>query len=274
MATSIATYYFGCKLCHVEAGLRTFNKKAPFPEEINRVLTSHIADIHFAPTETAKENLIKEGVPDNRIMVTGNTVIDALLESVDKVRMSTFASIETLKKLVSTDKDIILLTMHRRENQGSGVEKICKAILEISEKSDTQIVYPVHKNPNIYEPVHKYLGNKANIILIDPLSYEAFVWLMDKSKIIITDSGGIQEEAPSLGKPVLVLRNVTERPEAVIAGTVIMTGTDHDKLVYETLDLLSDDIRYNEMKKLHNPYGDGTAAKKIINYMINLINTN
>ena len=271
MAAGIAAYYFGATLAHVEAGLRTHNKKAPFPEEINRVLTGHLADIHFSPTETAKNNLLREGISENTIIVTGNTVIDALLKSVEKVRAADFPAIATLKKQINTDKNIVLLTMHRRENHGEGVEAICKAILEISERAENvEIIYPVHKNPNIFGPVHKYLGNKENIKLIEPLSYEAFVWLMDKARIIITDSGGIQEEAPSLGKPVLVLRNVTERPEAVNAGTVIMTGTNKNKIVSETLDLLTNKERYIEMTKLHNPYGDGAAARKILGYMINL----
>ncbi len=273
MAAGMASYYYGSTLCHVEAGLRTYNKKAPFPEEINRVITSHIAEIHFAPTESSKLNLIKENINADSVIVTGNTVIDALLDSVVKVRDGHFDSITQLARELDPDKDIILLTMHRRENHGEGLNTICEAILEICEKSNAQIVYPVHKNPNIYLPVHKLLGNNPKIKLVDPLPYEAFVWLMDKAKIIITDSGGIQEEAPSLGKPVLVLRNVTERPESVEAGTVIVVGNNNkDKIVGETISLLTDHERYNKMTHLHNPYGNGTAAKQIVNYMINFLN--
>ncbi len=270
MATGIASYYYGSKLCHVEAGLRTYNKRAPFPEEINRVITGHVADIHFSPTETAKANLVKENINADSIIVTGNTVIDALLESVVKVRETPYESIKNLASQIDGERDTVLLTMHRRENHGEGLEHICEAIIEICDKANVQVVYPVHKNPNIYLPVHKLLGSHKNIKLVDPLPYEAFVWLMDKAKIIITDSGGIQEEAPSLGKPVLVLRNVTERPESVEAGTVLVVGNSKDKIVSETLDLLNNVERYNKMTHLHNPYGDGTAARQIVNYMKSL----
>ncbi len=270
MATSLATYYYGSKLCHIEAGLRTYNKRAPFPEEINRVLTSHLADYHFAPTEGAKENLIKENINPDTVIVTGNTVIDALLTCVDKVRNHTFQSIEDLSNLLDEDKEIILLTMHRRENHGEGLELICEALNELTEKTNVQIVYPVHKNPNIYVPVHDFFGKNKNIKLIEPLPYEAFVWLMDKAKIIITDSGGIQEEAPSLGKPVLVLREITERPESVVAGTVIIVGSNKKKIIDETMELLHNKDKYHNMTLLHNPYGDGTAAKQIIKYLKNI----
>ncbi len=271
MATALAAFYFGAKVCHVEAGLRTYDKKAPFPEEMNRVLTGHIADIHFAPTARAKSNLLKESIADDAIVITGNTVIDALLDGVSQVRVGEYSSIETLNTQLDAEKDIVLITMHRRENHGEGLEVICNAILKICEQCDVQVVYPVHKNPNIYLPVHKLLGQHKNIKLIDPLPYEAFIWLMDKSKLIITDSGGIQEEAPSLGKPVLVLRNVTERPESVDAGTVILVGnSDANRIAEEAIDLLTNVERYEEMSHLRNPYGDGTASEIIVSYLKSL----
>lgn len=268
MAASIAAYYSGSKLFHVEAGMRTFDKKAPFPEEVNRRVTAHIADVHFAPTEANRQNLIRENIPDEAIVVTGNTVIDALLGSVEEVRSREFPSIETLKQQIVPGKDIVLLTMHRRENHGEGVEKISEAILQIVAQTDVQLVYPVHRNPNIYDTVYRLLGNRPNIKLVPPQPYEAFVWLMDKAKLIITDSGGVQEEAPSLGKPVLVLRNVTERPEAVTAGTAILVGSDTDRIVAEAMRLLTNATAYDAVSRLHNPYGDGTAARKIIEHMI------
>lgn len=273
MASSLASFYNGSKVCHVEAGLRTFNKKSPFPEEINRVLTGHIADYHFAPTETSHLNLIEEKVHEDAILITGNTVIDALIESVKKVNSIDFTSIEIdkLKQVVDLTKDIILVTGHRRENHGEGFLNICKALKEIADKAENvQIIYPVHLNPNVQKPVYDLLSNNPNIALIDPLPYEAFVWLMDKSKLIITDSGGVQEEAPSLGKPVLVMRDTTERPEAVDAGTVILVGTNTEKIVSEALDLLVNESRYKEMSLLHNPYGDGNASLKIRNFIKDL----
>jgi UDP-N-acetylglucosamine 2-epimerase (non-hydrolysing) len=273
MASSLAAFYNGSKVCHVEAGLRTYNKRSPFPEEINRVLTGHIADFHFAPTDTSYSNLIKEKIKKEDILITGNTVIDALIESVKKVNSSDFTSpqIDELKKIVNLQKEIILVTGHRRENHGEGFINICKALKEIAEKADNvQIIYPVHLNPNVQKPVYDLLSDNPNIALIDPLPYEAFVWLMDKSKLIITDSGGVQEEAPSLGKPVLVMRDTTERPEAVDAGTVILVGTNTKKIVDEALDLLVNQERYKEMSLLHNPYGDGNASLKIKNFIKNL----
>lgn len=273
MASSLAAFYNGSKVCHVEAGLRTFNKRSPFPEEINRVVTGHVADYHFAPTETSANNLKNENIAEKDILITGNTVIDALIESVEKVNSPDFTSneIEKLKKVVQLDKKIILVTGHRRENHGDGFLNICKALKEIAETAENvQIIYPVHLNPNVQKPVYDLLSNNPNIALIDPLPYEAFVWLMDKSKLIVTDSGGVQEEAPSLGKPVLVMRDTTERPEAVDAGTVILVGTNPELIVKETLDLLSNTKRYEEMSMLHNPYGDGNASLKIRNFIKNL----
>ncbi len=273
MAASLAAFYNGSKVCHVEAGLRTFNKRSPFPEEINRVVTGHIADYHFAPTETSHENLVRERISSEHILITGNTVIDALLESVEKVNSGSFSSpeIEKVKAKVDLGKRIILVTGHRRENHGEGFINICKALKEIAEKADNvQVVYPVHLNPNVQKPVYELLSGNPDVVLIDPLPYEAFVWLMDKSELIITDSGGVQEEAPSLGKPVLVMRDTTERPEAVDAGTVILVGTNTARIVGETLDLLSNEQRYKAMSLLHNPYGDGNASNKIRNYIKNL----
>ncbi len=268
--TSLAAFYAGIPVCHVEAGLRTYNKRAPFPEEMNRQLTGRIADFHFAPTETARENLLAEGIPGASILVTGNTVIDALMESIDRVNRSESEKISRLEKLIASDKDKVLVTGHRRENFGQGFLNICKALEEISRHANVQIIYPVHLNPNVQEPVYRILGNNPNIHLIDPLPYEAFVWLMDKCKIVITDSGGIQEEAPALGKPVLVMRETTERPEAVKAGTVRLVGTDKDKIVGEALELLTNPVEYERMSRLHNPYGDGHATERIVEFLKNI----
>lgn len=270
MAGSIAAFYSGAIICHVEAGLRTFNMKSPFPEEMNRSVTGVVTNIHFAPTITAKINLINENKKEKNIIVTGNTVIDALLFSINKVNSSDFrdAEIESIKDLINPEKRIILVTGHRRENHGQGFIDICKALKTIAiEHQDCQIIYPVHLNPNVQKPVYKLLNNINNINLISPLSYPAFVWLMEKSHLIITDSGGVQEEAPSLGKPVLVMRNTTERPEAVEAGTVVLVGTNTNKIVEETKKLLTNQETYLSMSKLHNPYGDGNACKKIVDFI-------
>ena len=268
MACSIAAFYNGSKICHVEAGLRTYNKLSPFPEEVNRQVTSKIADYHFAPTEQAKQNLLNENVPESSILVTGNTVIDALLESAAKVENIDNPEIEKLKSIIDSNKKIILVTGHRRENHGQGFVSICEALKEIGQSNpDVQIIYPVHLNPNVQQPVHEILSEIGNIHLIDPLAYPAFIWLMNQSYLIITDSGGVQEEAPSLGKPVLVMRDTTERPEAVAAGPVILVGTDKDKIVLECTHLLNDKEKYLEMSALHNPYGDGKACEKIVDFM-------
>lgn len=265
MASSIAAYYSGAKICHVEAGLRTHNKWSPFPEEMNRQITGRLADFHFAPTKISKINLEKENVPSKAITVTGNTVIDALLESVQKITTINDSEIEQLKKMVDLNDDLILVTGHRRENHGQGFINICHALKQLAlENPKVQIIYPVHLNPNVQKPVYELLGRVKNIQLIAPLSYPAFVWLMNVSKLIITDSGGVQEEAPSLGKPVLVMRDTTERPEAVDAGTVILVGTDTQKIVAETTKLLNDKELYQKMSALHNPYGDGKACKRIV----------
>jgi len=268
MATSIAGFYSGAKVCHVEAGLRTFNKYAPFPEEINRSITGRISDYHFAPTKKAKQNLLNENISEDSVLVTGNTVIDALFDGVEKVKYIDNEQISMLNKLVNPDKDLILVTGHRRENHGEGFLNICKALKKIASENNVQIIYPVHLNPNVQKPVKEILSDVENIDLIAPLPYEAFIWLMEKSKLIITDSGGVQEEAPSLGKPVLVMREITERPEAVEAGTVILVGTNVEKIVGEANALLQDKEKYESMSKLHNPYGDGNASKRIVEFLI------
>lgn len=268
MAASIAGFYSGAKICHVEAGLRTQNKRSPFPEEMNRQIAGRIADYHFAPTIQSKDNLLKENVKEDDILVTGNTVIDALLNSSERVEDIDNKEIEMLKTILDSSKKIILVTGHRRENHGLGFINICEALKEIALKNPTvQIIYPVHLNPNVKVPVYDILSGIDNINLIDPLAYPAFVWLMSHSYIIITDSGGVQEEAPSLGKPVLVMRETTERPEAVEAGTVILVGTDKNKIVSETQNLLDNLQRYESMSALHNPYGDGKASLRIIDFI-------
>lgn len=271
MAASIAAFYAGAKVCHVEAGLRTHNKLSPFPEEINRQVTGRIADLHFAPTIQSKNNLLRENVKENNIIITGNTVIDALIESSEKVKEIENIEIEILKEIVDPTKKLILVTGHRRENHGQGFIDICQALKEIvTTNKDVQIIYPVHLNPNVKEPVYNILGNTHSINLIDPLAYPAFVWLMNQSYLIITDSGGVQEEAPSLGKPVLVIRDTTERPEAVEAGTVILVGTNKELIVKECNNLLNNTNSYQQMSALHNPYGDGKACQRIAKHIISL----
>ena len=268
MAVSLASFYSGAKVCHVEAGLRTNNKLSPFPEEINRQITARISDFHFAPTETSKANLITENIKENTILVTGNTVIDALFESVKQINEAPSELIKELENKFS-DKDVILVTGHRRENHGRGFVEICEALKNIAlDNSDRFVVYPVHLNPLVKKPVNRILKNIENIILINPLSYPDFIWMMNRAKIIITDSGGVQEEAPSLGKPVLVMRDTTERPEAVEAGTVVLVGTDSELIVNEALDLLKNESRYQSMSRLHNPYGDGLACGRILEFLV------
>ena len=267
MAASIASFYSGAKVCHVEAGLRTNNKLSPFPEEINRQITGRICDYHFAPTTTSKANLLKENIKEPTILVTGNTVIDALLESVERVSQEPSELIRDLSNTLG-NKEILLVTGHRRENHGAGFIRICEALKEIAkDNTDRLILYPVHLNPKVQEPVKRILNDVANVILIDPLAYQDFIWMMNRAKIIITDSGGVQEEAPSLGKPVLVMRDTTERPEAVDAGTVILVGTDKDLIVSEALDLLNNVARFEQMSRLHNPYGDGKACERIVDFI-------
>jgi len=273
MVVALAAFYSGAKVCHIEAGLRTFRKRNPFPEEMNRSIVGRITDYHFAPTTKAKENLLLENIVEDDISVTGNTVIDALYYSVDKLKNDTYSDseIDKLKKQIDFSDRILLVTGHRRENHGQGFINICNALKQIAEENpDVRIVYPVHLNPKVQKPVFELLQSVENIDLIDPLGYPAFVWLMEKSYLIITDSGGIQEEAPSLGKPVLVMRETTERPEAVDAGTVILVGTNQEKIVRETTMLLNDKKHYDQMTKLHNPYGDGKACERILQTVRNL----
>jgi UDP-N-acetylglucosamine 2-epimerase (non-hydrolysing) len=264
---ALAAFYAQTKVGHVEAGLRTFDKWAPFPEEMNRAITGRLTDFHFAPTVSSQINLLRENVAADSITITGNTVIDALMFSVEKVRKNYPQRCREIVAGLDESKKLILVTGHRRENFGDGVLNICEALLEISRSADVEIVYPVHLNPNIKGPVHDLLGNVPNIHLVEPLDYEAFVWMMDKAYLVITDSGGVQEEAPSLGKPVLVMRDKTERPEAVEAGTVILVGTDRQKIVSETLDLIGNRERYMRMSMLHNPYGDGKASGRIAQFL-------
>ena len=264
-ASALSAFYSGCKVAHVEAGLRTYNKLAPFPEEMNRTLNSQLADIHFAPTQSAAENLGRAGIIKN-VLVTGNTVIDALLDAIELVNEND-AEIQYLKQQIDFTKKIILFTGHRRENFGKGFDDVFSAVKEITEsRDDIMIIYPVHPNPNVKLSAEKYFESNNQVKLIRPLSYGPFVWLMQKCHLILTDSGGIQEEAPSLGKPVLVLRELTERPEAVAAGTVIVVGTNQEKIISCTNRLLDDQSFYKEMTSLVNPYGDGKASERIIEF--------
>ncbi|MDG1048989.1 MAG: UDP-N-acetylglucosamine 2-epimerase (non-hydrolyzing) [Planctomycetota bacterium] len=270
MAASLAAYYARIPVGHVEAGLRTGNIYSPWPEEMNRRLTGSIATLHFAPTEAARANLLREGTSDEHIVVTGNTVIDALLSMVERVRAADKA--EFLRRFAGIDFDqrLVLVTGHRRENFGDGFERICHALAELSETPGVEIVYPVHLNPNVQEPVHRILGPLSNVHLIDPQEYLPFLFLMDRAHLIITDSGGIQEEAPSLGKPVLVMRDTTERPEAVEAGTVRLVGTDTSAIVGAARNLLDDEEQYRSMSFAHNPYGDGAASQRIADALFSL----
>ena len=266
IAVSLAAYYQKVPVGHVEAGLRTGNIYSPWPEEINRKLTSSIADLHFSPTEWAKNNLLKEGVDADKIFVTGNTVIDALLIVKDKIGSDNKTNSEFDGKFSYLDKNkkLILVTGHRRESFGDGFQNICNALANLAKRGDVEIVYPVHLNPNVQEPVKRILGKVENIHLIEPLDYLPFVYLMDRAYLILTDSGGIQEEAPSLGKPVLVMRDTTERPEAVKAGTVKLVGADMNKIITEAKKLLDSEDDYRSMSFAHNPYGDGQASKRIV----------
>lgn len=273
-AAALAAFYEQIKVGHVEAGLRTGDMLAPFPEEANRSLVGCLTRFHFAPTELAKQNLLKENVDESSILVTGNTVIDALLIVRDKVNQIPDSSwekrfSETLfKKILDSERKLILITGHRRENFGQGFVDLCNAIKTLANNHpDWDLIYPVHLNPNVQKPVREILGETENVFLIDPQDYAPFVWLMDKSDLILTDSGGIQEEGPSLGKPVLVMRDVTERPEAIDAGTVKLVGTDKDKIVSVVEGVMLDEAVYSEMSLAHNPYGDGKAVERIIDYL-------
>lgn len=268
-AAALAAFYQKVPVGHVEAGLRTKNKYSPYPEEMNRVLTSRLAELHFAPTDTARENLLAEATANFKIWVTGNTVIDALL----KVVKEEYILADSLAN-INTDNRIILVTTHRRENWGNKMKDIYKALLDlVAEFADIELVFPVHMNPIVRDLAVEMLGNKERIHLIEPLDYEPFANLMNKSYMILTDSGGLQEEAPSLGKPVLVLRDTTERPEAVVAGTVKLVGTVRDNIYREAKLLLNDEGEYMKMAKAINPYGDGQAALRIVNVIKDFLYT-
>lgn len=274
MAASLSAYYARIAIGHVEAGLRTGNKYAPWPEEKNRHITDVLADLHFAPTTAARDNLLKENIPPNNIYVTGNTVIDALLAIKNKLDCDPLLRLkhEAMCPPFQPHKKLILVTGHRRENFGAGFEHICKALSILAKREDVQLVYPVHLNPHVYEPVCRHLKGLKNITLIQPLDYPTFVYLMTRSSLILTDSGGIQEEAPALGKPVLVMRESTERPEALHAGITRLIGTDPERIVYEVSKLLDNEKEYNLMAHADNPYGDGTAAHKIVKILQNYQN--
>lgn len=265
MAASLAAYYAKVAVGHVEAGLRTGNKYSPWPEEMNRHLSGALADVHFAPTEKARENLLREGIEPKRIHVTGNTVIDALLAVERRIRSDTElrSRLEIRFSFLDYRKSLVLVTGHRRENFGSGFESICQAIAEIARRDNVQIVYPVHLNPHVQEPVRRILSGLSNVFLLEPQSYLSFVYLIQRCTLVLTDSGGVQEEAPALGKPVLVMRDTTERPEALEAGTALLVGTDRERIVREVCLLLDDPNAYSRMAEAHNPYGDGNAAQYI-----------
>lgn len=270
---ALAAFYHHIPVGHVEAGLRTGNMKSPWPEEANRVLTSRITELHFAPTQTSRDNLLKEHISEEKITVTGNTVIDALFIALDKIKAHP-PQVEGLPDILQPSRinsesektnRLVLITGHRRENFGGGFENICNAISELASKyPDVHFVYPMHLNPNVREPVHRILGahEGKNVHLIEPLQYLPFVAMMNRATVILTDSGGVQEEAPSLGKPVLVMRDTTERPEAVEAGTVKLVGTDRKAIVDEVARLLDDGVAYDSMSRAHNPYGDGKATER------------
>ena len=259
-AASLAAFYARIAVGHIEAGLRTGDKYAPYPEEINRRLTGELADVHFAPTPRARDNLLHEGYAPEKIHVTGNTVIDALLMAERNLP----AEVEARFPFLDADKKLLLVTGHRRENFGSGFEQICQALRELAQRRDVQIVYPVHLNPHVREPVGRILSGLPNVHLLEPQDYPPFVCLLRRACLVLTDSGGIQEEAPTLGKPVLVMRETTERPEGVDAGTARLVGTSQETIVRETCRLLDDPEVYQAMATAHNPYGDGTAARQIV----------
>ena len=272
-ATSLAAYYQKIKIGHIEAGLRTSNLYSPWPEEGNRRLTGVLADYHFAPTETSRKNLLNEGVNESSIFITGNTVIDALQLVINRIDADSSLKLNIEKTIVESgfkeiNSKFILVTGHRRENFGQGFLNICEALKVLAEGNpDINIMYPVHLNPNVRKPVNELLSNISNIKLVEPFQYQEFVYLMSRSYLILTDSGGIQEEAPSLGKPVLVMRGTTERPEAVEAGTVKLIGSDQDNIIKEVQKLLNDNSEYQKMSKAHNPYGKGNASEKILNIL-------
>ena len=272
-AVSLAAFYEKIEVAHIEAGLRTNNIYSPWPEEANRKLTSQLTTYHFTPTKQSQDNLLSENIAPDKIIVTGNTVIDALLLMQNKLQINVTFREQVKNSILEKGFDpeaseFVLVTGHRRENFGQGIVNICSALKKIAlDRPNINIVYPVHLNPNVFKPVNDLLGNVRNVYLIEPLQYEAFIYLMSLSKLIITDSGGVQEEAPSLGKPVLVMRDTTERPEAVSAGTVKLVGTNTQGIVSATNELLDNPLVYESMAKAHNPYGDGKACERIISFM-------
>jgi UDP-N-acetylglucosamine 2-epimerase (non-hydrolysing) len=269
---ALAAFYSHIPVAHVEAGLRTHDIRQPFPEEMNRVLASHLTALHFAATEMAAQNLRDEGVPPDSIHVTGNTGIDAVLFVRDALERGALHGPGWPE--LDASKKLIVVTAHRRESFGDGFERICRALATIADRDDVQLVYPVHPNPNVQDPVQRYLARHPHVRLIEPLTYVPFVDLMRRAYLLITDSGGIQEEGPSLGKPILVLREKTERPEAVTAGTVKLVGTDEDRIVREATVLLDDAAAYNRMSRVHNPYGDGRASGRIANLIHSFLTQN
>ena len=270
LATAMAAFYAKIPVGHVEAGLRTGDMYSPWPEEMNRRVADALSDRHYAPTETARRNLLSEGVPDSGIVVTGNTVIDALLHVVGRLESEPRLAGLARSSLPARDPGsrLVLVTGHRRENFGTGFEQICRALARIGDRGDVEIVYPVHLNPNVREPVFRLLGGHPNIKLIEPLDYLTFVHLMTQAHIILTDSGGLQEEAPSLGKPVLVMRDTTERPEAVESGNIRLVGTNAGRIVSETARLLDDDEAHSEMARVRHPFGDGHASLRILEDLV------
>jgi UDP-N-acetylglucosamine 2-epimerase (non-hydrolysing) len=264
---ALAGFYKKIRVAHIEAGLRSFDMHSPFPEELNRTLVGHIADYHFVPTEKARQNLLKENIPDEKICISGNTVIDALFAGLAIIEKEEFSSEEHFCG-IDFSKKILLVTSHRRESFGKPFEDICKAIKTIAKENDVEVLYPVHLNPNVRKHVNSTLSGIKNIHLLESLEYPQMIWLMSKCYLILTDSGGIQEEAPSLGKPVLVMRDVTERTEGIGEGTALLVGTDINRIVESTTKLLNDHDEYDRMAKAINPYGDGTAAKKIVNTLM------
>ena len=274
-ATSLSAFYQHIKVAHVEAGLRTGDIYSPWPEEVNRQVTGVVASYHFAPTQTSYNNLLRENKNSKNIIITGNTVIDALFLVVEKIKSNPHLELKIKKDLqelhyeIKSDRKFILVTGHRRENYGQGFINICEALKDIALNNPTyDIVYPVHLNPNVQDPVKKVLSDISNIYLIEPLQYEQFVYMMLSSFFIITDSGGVQEEAPSLGKPVLVMRDTTERPEALEKGTVKLVGTDKQTIIKEAQKLIDDSEEFEKMSKAHNPYGDGKACEKILDFLL------
>jgi len=262
---ALAAFYAQCPVAHIEAGLRSGTLDAPWPEELNRTLTSSIARLHFAPTDGARQNLLSMGVSDDRILVTGNTVIDAVKHITDRIRVDgeLRARLDRDFAFLQSSRPLILATGHRRESFGEGLQSICRALAQIAAEEDVDVVYPVHLNPNVYHPVHRILGETDRVHLMEPVDYVSFVYLMMRSRVILTDSGGVQEEAPYLGKPVLVMRETTERPEAIRAGVARLVGTDQKRIVSETRLLLHDPKHYAAMAAGFSPYGDGNASVRI-----------